>query len=331
MQEIKEGKPFVYECGGKELAKVLYYYGYVTDVSSSEYKVVCPFHGDVNPSMMVDLEKGTFFCFGCNASGDAFRFVELMNKKLNTLQVMLKFLKILKSDKVSKIDFSKRRRKTKKESQELYNIAHDYYYGLSKVDWVKDKSADVVESKKYMRKRGFIPRTLNEVGAKITYNRQYQIIFPMYDNDTFKGWVCRTTLPEVEKKRKYLYNEGFMRRNTLVGNYEGWEFVFVVEGYMDRLKFIQYGVPNVVAILGWKMSKKQESKLKKAGVKYIISALDNDECGRKGTEYLKSIFRNVTRFCYLKGIKDPGEMSEDLFNRMYDKTISKYAQDRRKR
>lgn len=331
MQEIKEGKPFVYECGGKELAKILYYYGYVPDVSSNEYKIVCPFHEDVNPSMIIDLEKGTFFCFGCNASGDAFRFVELMNKKLNTLQVMLKFLKILKSDKVKKIDFSKRRRKTKKESQELYNIAHDYYFGLSKINWIKDKSSDVIEAKKYMKDRGFTSKTLNAIGAKITYNKQYQIIFPMFDNDTFKGWVCRTTLPDVEKKRKYLYNEGFMRRNTLVGNYEGWDFVFVVEGYMDRLKFIQYGVPNVVAILGWKMSKEQESKLKRSGVKYIISALDNDECGRKGTEYLKSIFRNVTRFCYLKGIKDPGEMSKDLFDRMYDKTIKKYAQDRRKR
>ena len=90
---------------------------------------------------------------------------------------------------------------------------------------------------------------------------------------------------------------------------------------MDRLKFIQYGITNVVAILGWKMSGEQELKLKKSGIKYIISALDNDRCGKKGTEYLKSRFPNVYRFKYMKGIKDPGEMTKAQFAKMYNKTM----------
>ena len=155
-------------------------------------------------------------------------------------------------------------------------------------------------------------------------------LLSMFDNKLFKGWVCRTTLPDVEKRRKYLYNEGFSRATTLVGDYEGYDYVFVVEGYMDRLKFIQYGVKNVVAILGWKMSYEQEKKLKAFGINHIISALDNDECGKKGTSYLKSIFKKVTRFCYLKGVKDPGEMNNKNFDVMYKKTMKKYAQDRRK-
>ena len=79
-----------------------------------------------------------------------------------------------------------------------------------------------------------------------------------------------------------------------------------------------------------KMAKEQELKLKNAGVKYIISALDNDECGRKGTEYLKSIFPNVIRFKYLKNIKDPGEMSQELFDIMYKKTIKELICCKRK-
>ena len=145
----------------------------------------------------------------------------------------------------------------------------------------------------------------------------------------FKGWVCRTTSKEVEAKRKYLYNTGFSRATTLVGDYNNQDYVFVVEGYMDRLKFIQYGVTNVVAILGWKMSKNQEDKLKEAGVKVIISALDNDECGIKGTKYLRTIFPNVVRFKFLKNIKDPGQIdSQEMFDKMYNKTmsdVSKYS------
>lgn len=327
MQKIQEGKPYVYKCGGNELAKVLYYYGYIPDYKSNEYKIVCPFHNDLNPSMIIDLTKGSFFCFGCGASGDAFHFVEMVNKKDNSLKAMLKFLKILKSNKVEAINVSNRV-SNKKQSEELYNIAYDYYYGLSNIDWENDNFEEVNKTREYMKARGFPPKILSKCKAKVTYNKQYAIIFPMFDNDVFKGWVCRTTLKDVEKKRKYLYNEGFMRRTTLVGNYNKKDYVFVVEGYMDRLRFVLYGIDNVVAILGWKMSKEQEMKLKNNGVKYIISALDNDECGIKGTEYLKTIFSNVTRFQYKPGIKDPGEMDKKSFKQMYEKTMIKFAQQR---
>ena len=145
----------------------------------------------------------------------------------------------------------------------------------------------------------------------------------MLDNGKFKGWVCRTMLKSVEAKRKYLYNEGFSRATTLVGNYGSKDYVIVVEGYMDRLKFAQFGEENVVAILGWKMSPQQIQKLKDKGINKVISALDNDVCGKKGTEFLKQHF-DVTRFAYLKGVKDPGEMTQDLFDKMFSKTMRIY-------
>lgn len=332
MQNIVEGKPYIFKCGGEELAKVLLYYGYIPDASSNEYKIICPFHNDLNPSMIVNLDTGTFFCFGCNLSGDALRFVELLNPKLNSLQCVFKLFEILKSKKLHKLDFSGRR-KIQKDNRNLYDISYDYYYGLSNVDWLNVKGKfknDILECREYMRKRGFEPSTLNQCGAKITFNNQYPIIFPMLDNDKFKGWVCRTTNKETEAKRKYLYNEGFSRANTLVGKYDNCDYVFIVEGYMDRLKFIQFGIINVVAILGWKMSKEQEDKLKALGINHVISALDNDECGNKGTKYLRTIFKKVTRFRYLKGIKDPGEMNQESFNKMYKKTMTDYKNNNKK-
>ena len=145
----------------------------------------------------------------------------------------------------------------------------------------------------------------------------------MLDNGKFKGWVCRTMLKAIEEKRKYLYNEGFSRATTLVGNYGTKDYVFVVEGYMDRLKFVQFGVDNVVSILGWKMSSQQIQKLKDKGIRRVISALDNDSCGRRGTEFLKQHF-DVTRFSYLKGVKDPGEMNQETFNKMYNRTMQNF-------
>ena len=40
---------------------------------------LCAFHVDSKPSMSVNAARGFFHCFGCGASGDVFRFVQLMD------------------------------------------------------------------------------------------------------------------------------------------------------------------------------------------------------------------------------------------------------------
>lgn len=311
-----------FSIGGKELAKVLTYYGFIG--STSEDKIVCPFHDDVNPSMIVDYETGSYFCFGCGCSGDAYSFVKGMNPKLNDLWAMNKLVRILKSKKTREVKLT-RFKKSKKTDKQALIEAEDYFYGLAKVDWLhkSDNSLVYEEVKKvseYMMNRGFKRSTLKHCDCRITYNRSYAMVFPLLDNGEFKGWVSRTTEPAIEKKRKYLYNEGFSRSNTLCGNYGRDKYTYLVEGYMDMLKFKQFGVKDVAAVLGWKISDEQIKKLKDKGVTTVISALDNDKCGIQGTEYLKKYF-NVIRFRYLKGIKDPGEMTKELFDKMNGKTL----------
>ena len=311
---------------GEALAKVLWYYNLVPEVASLTQKIVCPFHNDINPSMIVNLQDGSWFCFGCNLSGDAISFVKNMERKfnnLNDLQAYKKYLQILKSSKCSNIVVSPAKRPLKSVQKHLYNQAWDYYYGLRKVNWKDSEEPEVVLAKEYMMKRGFSPRVLHKCRAKVTYNQSYGLIFPMLDNGKFKGWVCRTMVKEIEQKRKYLYNEGFSRATTLVGDYGSKDYVIVVEGYMDRLKFVQFGEENVVATLGWKMSENQIQKLKEKGVTKVISALDNDECGKKGTKFLGKYFE-VTRWCYLKGVKDPGDMTKESFSKMYKKTMKNF-------
>lgn len=315
------------EAKGNELAKVLWYYNLIYETETPLQHILCPFHKDVNPSMMVNLLEGSWYCFGCDRAGDALKFVQLMEVKyngLNDLQALRKYREILRSDKCSDIHISKNTKRIK-SNRDLYNEAYDYYHGLRTVDWKNDEEAEVVQAREYMLGRGFNARTLAKLGAKVTYNKQYGLIFPMKDNGKFRGWVSRTMIKAVEEKRKYLYNKGFSRATTLVGDYGSKDYVFIVEGYMDRAKFLQFGETNVVAILGWKMSPLQEQKLKKAGVTKIISALDNDTCGRRGTRYLQTVAGfEVTRFRYLKGIKDPGDMTEELFRKMYKKTMQDF-------
>ena len=316
---------------GEKLAKVLWYYNLVPAISSSTEKIICPFHEDANPSLLVNYEDGSWFCFGCQQGGNASKFVKLMEQKYskaNDLQAYNKYLKILKSDKCSSVTTEHILSSPERPKKDLYNEAYDYYHGLSKINWCQSgASDDISKFKDYMTKRGFTSTVLELCKAKITYNRNYGLIFPMLDNGKFKGWVCRTTIAEVEKRRKYLYNEGFRRRTTLVGNYGHKEYLIVVEGYMDRLKFIQFGEDSVVAILGWKMSQEQIQKIKEqSNIKCIISALDNDKCGKKGSAYLSKVFGDkYMRFSYLKGVKDPGEMTQVTFNKMFRRTMKNYT------
>lgn len=37
----------------------------------------CPFHADKSASMSIDVARGLWHCFGCNAGGDAFTYAEL--------------------------------------------------------------------------------------------------------------------------------------------------------------------------------------------------------------------------------------------------------------
>lgn len=312
---------------GEELAKVLWYYNMIPDVRSSNQKIVCPFHGDVNPSMLINLDEGSWFCFGCGRAGNAIKFVKEMEIRngLNDLQAYKKYMTILKSDKCSGITRDIARKLQKPPRRDLYNQAYDYYHGLAKVDWMSSGESEVIQAKEYMMNRGFDSITLSKCKAKVTYNRSYGLIFPMLDNGKFKGWVCRTMIKTIEQKRKYLYNEGFSRATTLVGDYGFKSYVIVVEGYMDRLKFVQFGEDSVVAILGWKMSQQQIDKInKQKNIKYVISALDNDKCGKKGSDYLSRVFGSkYLRFSYLKGIKDPGEMNKGSFDRMFKRTMKK--------
>lgn len=311
---------------GTKLAKVLWYYNLIPSTASLSQKIVCPFHKDVNPSMIVNLEDGSWFCFGCNLTGDAVKFVKLMEAQhngLNDLQAYKKYLQILKSDKCSDITINPSLKLSKPIQRDLYNEAYDFYHGLRKVNWKESDESEVISARDYMKKRGFSPKTLFKCGAKVTYNNNYGLIFPMLDNGKFKGWVCRTMIKSIEEKRKYLYNEGFSRATTLVGTYGTKNYVFVVEGYMDRLKFVQFGEDNVVAILGWKMSPQQIQKLKDKGITKVISALDNDDCGKKGTKFLQKHFE-VTRFTYLKGVKDPGEMTQESFDKMFARTMRNF-------
>lgn len=288
-----------------------------------QYKIICPFHGDKNPSLQINKQTGFFYCYGCGLSGGAFELVKNYEPNLSPIEIYKKLHSFVKEGKgdiggrdvytYTNLPYTHSFVDSKVKYKEGIKLAKDFYFNLPETNWYK-LPEEAIPILRYMKHRGFTTSTLKKFGAKFTYNKNYPIVFPMYDNGIFRGYVMRTDDPTVEDQRKYMYNKEFRRRITLPGDYKN-STVILVEGFLDMIKAKQYGIKYVAAVLGWKLTSEQFEKLKRCGVKTIICALDNDECGRKGYKYLKRICSvnhiSVKRIRYPKTMKDMGDLNEE--------------------
>mgnify|MGYP002671963625 FL=1 len=288
-----------------------------------QYKIICPFHGDKNPSLQINKQTGFFYCYGCGLSGGAFELVKNYEPSLSPIEIYKKLHSFTKEGKgdiggrdvytYTNLLYTHSFVDSKVKYKEGIKLAKDFYFNLPDTNWYK-LPEEALQIQRYMKHRGFTTSTLKKFGAKFTYNKNYPIVFPMYDNGIFRGYVMRTDDPNVEDQRKYMYNREFRRRITLPGDYKN-STVILVEGFLDMLKAKQYGIKYIAAVLGWKLTSEQFEKLKHCGVKTIICALDNDECGRKGYKYLKRICSvnhiSVKRIRYPKSMKDMGDLNKE--------------------
>src|SRR6266566_9358073 len=63
-------------------ADIVDFIGQVTPLklAGKSYKGLCPFHREKTPSFHVDRGKGLFYCFGCGAGGDVFKFLAMTER-----------------------------------------------------------------------------------------------------------------------------------------------------------------------------------------------------------------------------------------------------------
>lgn len=290
------------------------------DKSGANYKARCPFHNEKTPSFFVSPERGSFYCFGCQAKGDIFSFVE----KFEGLDFMGS-LKVLADKAGVKLDRNNISKDNRKEV--LYEImakaaafyeeqlAHDqaarqyilgrgltektlaeFNVGYAPADWRVMRS--FLKSKGYsdtdVEAVGLIKRTEKPGGDPYYDVFRGRIVFPIADSSgrvvAFSGRI----VVDDGKSPKYLNSPEtvlYRKSKTLYGldkakaDIRKRGYSILVEGQMDLVMSHQAGFTNTVAASGTAFTEDdgQDSAfgLLTRLSDNIVLAFDSDSAGQK--------------------------------------------------
>lgn len=312
--------------------------------SGTNYKGLCPFHGEKTPSFYINTSKQIYKCFGCGEGGDVINFV-MRIENLDFMDAVKLLANRCGIQINTNIDESTKERMEKsKKFQDIHVEAARFYFS----NLIKSKNPGY----EYLRKRGLDDKVIKKFGlgysldswnslmnylvsmgyknedliecglfgykseTKKIYDKfRNRVMFPIFDYRGnvigFGGRVLDDSLPKYLNSPDTLI---FNKRENLYGlNFARKEIkdrsVILVEGYMDLISLYQYGIKNVVATLGTALTDGQGSLIKRYADTAIIS-YDSDEAGIKATlraiEILSKLDINV-KVLNLKECKDPDE------------------------
>lgn len=115
----------------------------------------CPFHNEKTASFSVSPDKGLFYCFGCHAGGDAFKFLSLIENISYFEAVKLQAQRLgidLPTKKYSPEE--ERRLREKKSLFKINELAQDFYHECL----IKTARGEV--GRKYLEARGITAETI---------------------------------------------------------------------------------------------------------------------------------------------------------------------------
>ncbi len=282
--------------------------------AGANFKGKCPFHNEKTPSFFVSPDRGSYYCFGCQAKGDIFTFVEEFEGLdfVGALKVLAdragvtleKFNKGEKSHKdklfsimdqavffyQKKLDEDKRAQEYLKKRGIKEETIKEFRLGVSSPEWrdlytfLKDKGISEGE----MLEVGLIKRK-EEMGKQPTYYDTFRgrIMFPINDSSGRPVAFSGRILVDEANSPKYLNSPEtslFNKSEILFcldkakTEIRQKDYSILVEGQMDGLLLHQIGIKNTVASSGTALTESHLIKLRRLSNR-IIMAYDGDSAG----------------------------------------------------
>lgn len=279
--------------------------------AGKEFKAVCPFHNDKNPSLTISPSKGFYHCFSCGAHGTALGFL-MEYEHLSFVEA----IESLASDLGLEVPYEKSSKPIKQNNdlflmmEKLQKKFQDNLKNESKaIKYLKERGIDGTTAKKFgigYAKKGW-RNILDEFGKnekqinlltslgliiKKSDNSYYdrfrdRIIFPIRDaRGRFIGFGGRVFNDEQPKYLNSPETSLFHKGKELYGLYECQQSMrdidklIVVEGYMDVIGLSQNGVEYAVASMGTATTNDHFNRLFRL-TDSIFFCFDGDDAGLK--------------------------------------------------
>lgn len=268
---------------------------------------LCPFHEEKTPSFSVSEEKQLFHCFGCQAGGNIFTFLQ---KKEN-----LSFIEAVKTIADS-LNIKIEEQTENEIFYKVNKIAADFYT----MCLFKDEGKPALN---YLMNRGLKKETISafnlgytgsewrnlrdyliksyppevllkvgliQKGEPLSYDwTRNRITFPIFDRfNRIVGFGARaldSSLPKyINTKETPIYNKSYIlyglnKANKAISEKNE---IILVEGYLDVIMCHQNGFENVVGVCGTSLTEGHISAIRQA--ENVVVSFDPDKAGVKAAE-----------------------------------------------
>ena len=286
--------------------------------TGAQWMGLCPFHGEKSPSFSVNAEKGVYYCFGCQVSGDVIDFV----REIEGLDFAgsVEFLAAKTGIPLRYTDHNEgRRRNRRKEHAEIVQKAVDFYHQRLLEDPAARPARDYLRSRGYggevarQFQIGWAPDDwsllsralglsdddlratglggINKRGGQYDFFRA-RIVFPIFDAQGSPVGFGGRKLPDGEgPKYKNTSDaaEYYSKSEVLYGLH--WakaeagrlDELVVCEGYTDVIGCHLVGIERAVATCGTALTP-SHARLIGRFAKRVVLAFDADGAGQAAAE-----------------------------------------------
>ena len=305
------------------------------------YGGLCPFHSEKTPSFYVYPDTQSFYCFGCQAAGDAISFVKKINnissgEAIKMLASRAGMPEPQEDDKTGRL--RSRVLSMNKEAARFFHAC------------LNSTVEEARQARAYWRRRGLDDKTIVRFGLGYApndgqalyqylrdkgYNQQEldasglfkrsqsgriyclfwkRVMTPIFDLRgniiAFGGRVMDDSKPKyVNSPETLVYHKSDTVFALQIAKRSASHRYVLCEGYMDVISMHQAGIDTAVCACGTALTPDQVKLISQYAEEVILS-YDSDEAGQKATERSLGIMANtpmkVSVLSY-QGAKDPDE------------------------
>ena len=271
----------------------------------ANYKCVCPFHDDRNPSMSISQSKQIFHCFACKAGGDAIKFV-MDYEKLTYPEAIERIASLVNCS----LEYTSDKLPAQKENKHIlekvnafyrseffkHEAAVRYIYSRGINDAMIEKfelgwAGDSASTIRLLQNENIEPKEALEVGI-VKQNEKgiyasfiERITFPIYAHTAkLVGFGGRTISDHPAKYVNSPQSIVFDKSKLLYGYHLARQSIFekkqiiITEGYLDVIMLYFAGFTNAVAVLGTALTTNHLPLLKRGEISVVL-CFDGDSAG----------------------------------------------------